>query len=109
MLMKTIKSKLNLKSVKTPRLTNPFERTPAKENMLWQQLEAQQQNRVVPAGYGFLTGEEGYGAYDPVETLDIGVGTKKATPIMLPEAVWLPRTVLWVQGLELMTLLSLTG
>lgn len=107
-LMESIKSKLNLKAVETPRLINPFDNMPNKERRLWRQLEYQQRSQIVPVGYGFLPGEDGYGMYDPVETLDVGVGTKKPCPIILPEAVWLPRTVLWVQALEAMTLLTLT-
>lgn len=106
-LMNSIRSKLNLTSVKTPQLLNPFEDRPDKEERLWRQLEFQQRSQFVPAGYGFRSGEPGNGQYDSVAILEVGVGTKKPMPIVLPETVWLPRTVLWVQALEIMTSLMM--
>lgn len=101
--MNSIRSRMNLRSVEPARLANPFQNRPDKEEQLWHELDIQQRAQFVPEGYGFLSGELGYGEYDPIEILDIGIGTKKATPIILPEKAWLPRTVLWVQALELMT------
>ena len=101
LLMNTVKSQSKIRSVKTPRLVNPFEDSREKVLQLWDQLDHHQQSDNLPSGYGFIPGEEGYGNYDSFEVLNVG-SRKKEKPIILPATVWLPRCVIWVQSLEIM-------
>lgn len=105
MLQSTIRQQFNQDAVKTAPVMNPFSREPTKAQRLWELLDRRQQERKTPKGYGFLPNEKNHRAYDPVENL--GVGHVKKSAIILPESVWLPRTVIWIQALEIMNLLIL--
>lgn len=62
-------------------------------------------NGTIPDGYGLRTEEESYTLYETVEYLLVGKKRKKKTHkcrVILPESVWLPRVILWVQAIECM-------
>lgn len=64
-------------------------------------LKSKQQNREIPIDYGFSPNEAIYKDYEPIEILPLGNRrAKKSMRIILPEEVWNPRAVLWVQALE---------
>lgn len=107
MLYNTIRRQTKKKAAKIGQIENPFSKSRMKEQRLWDLIERRQLDQRTPRGYGFLPGEGNYYAYDCMETLEIGTGYKKESPIILPETVWHPRTVLWVQALEVMNLLIL--
>lgn len=78
---------------------NPFDGREGLEYDFWQEVEFAQQSNLVPSGYGLHPDEDGYRGYDEIETIEIG---RKASQLHLPIEVWKPRTVLWLQSLELM-------
>ena len=100
---------MRLNGISNPGYQSPFVNQPAKEIFLWNMIELAQQRREAPSSYGFRPGERGYGEYENIEELQIGGRhSKKQQQVKLPERVWLPRCVLWVQALEAMTELLCT-
>ena len=57
---------------------------------------------IVPSGFGLLDSEWDNGTYPEYEDIKSGRDGKRLN-IYLPFAVWWPRAVVWVQGLQLMT------
>lgn len=73
---------------------------------MWSLLKKAQEDRLVPSGYGFRPGEQEYGEYEEIEIIRVGRrASDNDLRVILPESVWLPRTVLWLQALEIMTFL----
>jgi hypothetical protein len=84
--------------VKTPRVRSPFNTDEQTEDF-FDRLRTTVDNNYIPAGFGFLPGEEGFGDYSPVYQLAVGQKSHKMRRVTLPEEVWYPRFVLWVQAL----------
>lgn len=98
---------MNLKPVNTPSKRNPFV-DPHREQLLWTRLGEDQRNRSIPNGYRLRPEENGYDEYESVELLPNGRrSSKQKMRAVLPESIWLPRLVLWIQALEAMTYLNL--
>jgi hypothetical protein len=98
-----VKHQINSRSVKTPSRRNPFSGKDDIEQELWHRIKNVQQRREVPSGYGLSPEEDGHGVYEQIEILTVGRrSSKQAKHITLPENVWLPRCVLWIQALEAM-------
>ncbi|EIM82167.1 uncharacterized protein STEHIDRAFT_114791 [Stereum hirsutum FP-91666 SS1] len=57
---------------------------------------------VIPEGYGIMPEEWAERYYPLSETITFGVGGKKKLKVILPEEIWWPRALAWVQGLDLM-------
>ncbi len=60
------------------------------------------QDGAVPAGYGFIEGEAGYGEWNPIEKLTVGrkAGKQNFKAVLPRGGVWEVRARLWVQALE---------
>lgn len=83
-------------------MDNPFKHARNAEVRFWSDLGKANDRGLVPAGYG-LTREEGsHRNYITLELLEVGSKADREVRIILPKEVWLPRTILWVQALELM-------
>lgn len=99
--MDLVKRQMNAKSPSTPDQRNPFVDRTEQENDLWVELRAKQEAQEIPSGYGLISNEEGYSTYEVVEPLPLGSRKlNKYLHISLPEQVWLPRIILWVQAIE---------
>jgi hypothetical protein len=94
---------MNTKSINTPDQRNPFINKPDKETELWTNLREKQENEIVPIGYGFTPDELNHHEYNSITELPIGTRrVKKYMRIILPEKIWQPHIVLWVQAIETM-------
>lgn len=94
---------MNIKAVTGPKQTNPFNGRPALEEEFWVELLQRQQNLELPGGYGLVEGENNFQEYESVEMLPIkGKSSGKVMQMILPKVRWFPRTVLWLQALEIM-------
>lgn len=95
-IIEMVKRQMNTKSINAAIRRNPFKNNPAGELRVWESLSSKQTQQEIPTGYGFADRE-----YEPIEPLPLGSHrAKKYINIILPEQVWNPRTVLWVQALE---------
>lgn len=93
-----VKRQMNTKSINAANRRNPFKDNPAEELRLWESVSSKQIQQETPTGYGFTDRD-----YEPIEPLPLGSRrAKKYINIILPEQVWNPRAVLWVQALESM-------
>ncbi|KZS87583.1 hypothetical protein SISNIDRAFT_419437, partial [Sistotremastrum niveocremeum HHB9708] len=80
--------------VRTPRVLNPF--TPAGEAKFFQQLNNVRNAGVIPEGYGCAPGED-----SQFNILGhIPFGRSRFMDIPLPQQIWEPRVVEWIQALE---------
>lgn len=59
---------------------------------------------TIPTGYGLCSNEEHYIGYQELHFLAVGRREANGVEVKLPEVVWWPRYVLWVQALEALTL-----
>ena len=87
------------KAVKVARHRNPFV-TPEAETEFQDVLSMIVEGKAIPAGFGVCT-DEWDGGYPELETIKTG-SRGKQLEVILPEAAWLPRAVLWSQALDLM-------
>jgi hypothetical protein len=88
------------KPVKVPRHCNPFAAQEAQ--MEFQNiLSIITEGKTIPAGFGVVADEwdDGYPELEIIKTGSRG----KELEVILPEAAWLPRAVLWSQALDLMS------
>jgi hypothetical protein len=80
------------------------------EHELWSLVRDAQQRQRVPKGYGLRPEEIEYSEYEDIEIIPVGRhSSKKALTISLPETVWLPRCIIWIQALEIMTYLQISN
>jgi hypothetical protein len=98
-----VQRQLNHKSAKVSRLVNPYA-SRNQEQQFWLALAHVQEHGLVPRGYGFRPEEEGYGCWNDIEYLTVGKKRSgKNHKCSLPQEIWHPRAVRWVQALEGMT------
>lgn len=100
-ILESIRNQAHKKTLQGPRMENPFAGAANRERRFWKDLGKANSRGVVPRGYG-LTRPESAGDYKTLEVLEVGSKANREMRIILPREVWLPRTVLWVQALELM-------
>jgi hypothetical protein len=88
------------KPVKVARHRSPFTTTAA-ETEFQNVLRLVVESDAVPAGFGVHPDEweDGYSEHEIIKTGLRG----KTLEVTLPEAVWLPRAILWAQALDLMS------
>ncbi|KAG6819028.1 hypothetical protein H0H93_016122 [Arthromyces matolae] len=87
-------------SVKVPRCSSPFNETQMAtfETALQQVIQA----GVIPQGYGIHPEEWIDGDYPSVTVIPGRRRGKKDLQVSLPDHIWRPRSILWVQGLDVM-------
>ena len=88
-------------AVAVPTTTSPFPTAQAFE-VLKLALRETQDRGLIPTGYGVTEAEWPGGSYPEVELITVGCG-KREYAVELPFEVWWTRSVLWVQGLDVMT------
>lgn len=98
----SIRHQAHRKLVMGPQMRNPFANYAKREYKFWKDVSAVHGEGVVPTGYGLSMDESSASEYISVEILEVGAKANRDTRIILPREVWLPRTILWVQALELM-------
>ena len=76
------------------------------EQIFFETLENIVQEGVLLAGYGILQDKWTDGVYPAVEKLDIG-RQGKPSEISLSADIWLQRATLWVQGLSVLTMMTM--
>ncbi|KAG8943831.1 hypothetical protein FRC04_002454 [Tulasnella sp. 424] len=69
-------------------------------NSFLQKLDEVRAAGIIPPNFGFLEGEEGFGEYEPLESIRVG---KRWVDMELPHEIWEPRTIEWVQALQGLT------
>lgn len=87
--------------IKVARHGNPF-RSPVVEKNFFAALGAIVQADIIPEGYGVLESEWEDGTYPAMEAINPGTRGKEII-VALPRDVWLPRAILFAQGLDAMT------
>jgi hypothetical protein len=94
------------KPVKVPRHHNPFA-TPEAEMEFQDVLSIIIAGKTIPASFG-VSADEWDDGYPELEIIKTG-SRGKELEVILPEAMWLPRAVLWSQALDLMSQLVETA
>ncbi|KAJ7599816.1 hypothetical protein C8J56DRAFT_879593 [Mycena floridula] len=89
-------------AVDTPRRVNPFPE-PTVRRIFEDALATITGAGHVPAGFGILPDEWEDGEYPSFEILRSGRRGTKELRISLPDTIWRPRAVQWVQALDIMT------
>ncbi|KAK7007956.1 hypothetical protein R3P38DRAFT_3211610 [Favolaschia claudopus] len=87
--------------VKVAKHKNPF-RLATTEQAFYNALNEYQTNNVIPEGYGVLEAEWEDEMYPVLESINPGTRGKELI-IALPRDIWLPRAILFVQALDVMT------
>jgi hypothetical protein len=88
-------------AVKVARHKNPFESL-AHQEQFFQALDEVRNAYLVPEGYGVLEWEWEDETYPLLETINPGARGKDII-VELPKAIWLPRAILFAQGLDVMS------
>lgn len=58
---------------------------------------------IIPEGYGVLEDEWGGDGYPTVETIQSGRRGRREITLGLPDSIWRPRAILWIQAVDIMT------
>jgi predicted DNA-binding ribbon-helix-helix protein len=99
-----LRSQIRHEAVRVPDHRNPFldERL---ETEFFTALQELVEEEVIPVGYGLHKDEWEGDAYPTFETLHVGKRRGgKSTVISLEDPIWQCRTVLWVQGVHLLSM-----
>lgn len=88
-------------AIDVPLTTSPFHTAHAFKAFRLTFQETQEQG-IVPLGYGVAKDEWTGGSYPEIKLITVGHG-KWEYAVELPFEVWWTRSVLWVQGLDIMT------
>lgn len=88
-------------AVDVPSTASPFDTAEALEVFTLAIRETQEQG-IVPSGYGVAEDEWADGSYPDIELITVGRGKQEYT-VELPFEVWWTRSVIWAQGLDIMT------
>jgi hypothetical protein len=87
-------------AVKVARHANPF-KVQADEDQFFAVLNQVRTHHLIPQDYGVLEHEWDNRTYPVMETINPGTRGKEIV-VELPKAIWLPRAVLFAQGLDVM-------
>ncbi|KAK6966454.1 hypothetical protein R3P38DRAFT_3337925 [Favolaschia claudopus] len=87
--------------VKVPRHRNPF-RLPTTEDAFLAAFQDVRQRGITPAGYRVLQDQWDDGTYPIIDGCRSSAEGGKELIVTLPRDIWLPRAVLFVQGLDVM-------
>lgn len=82
--------------VKVPRVQSPFTEPDTEADFITA-LNNAREDDAIPSGFGLLVNEDGFGQWETSEY--IKVGRVRHLKAILPESVWQPRVVQWVQAL----------
>lgn len=91
----------NQQAINTPKHANPF-LDEGLHAVFRQSLARLQNTGVIPVGYGAHPNEWGATGYPSFGVIQTGLSGRKELRITLPDSIWRPRSVQWVQGLYLM-------
>jgi len=98
----TQRSQVRHEPISSPDHRNPFIDRDA-EGEYWRALGQVVDDSVIPAGYGLFADEWEDGVYPVIEKIKVGWRAGKIWEISLAEPIWQHRSVLWAQGLNLLT------
>ncbi|KAF8547152.1 hypothetical protein OG21DRAFT_1425363, partial [Imleria badia] len=88
-------------AVDVPLTTSPFH-TAQTFDIFKLALQETQEQGLIPSGYGVAEDEWTGGSYPEIELITVGRG-KQEYAVKLPFEVWWTQSVLWAQGLDVMT------
>ena len=88
-------------AIDVPSTTSPFHTAQAFE-VFRLALQETQECGIIPLGYGVAKDEWKGGSYPEIKLITIGRGIREYA-VELPFEVWWTRSVLWAQGLDIMT------
>ena len=88
-------------AIDVPSTTSPF-RTAQAFDIFRSALQETQERGIIPLGYRVAKDEWPGGSYPEIELITVGRG-KREYAVELPFEVWWTRSVLWAQGLDIMT------
>jgi hypothetical protein len=91
--------------VSAPRGADPFQTQEARQAFQDLMLRMSQGD-LIPDGYGILPEEWGDEGYPTYEVIPAGRNRRRELRVSLPDQIWRPRAVVWVQGLYAMTNIS---
>ena len=91
---------MNHEPVSVPAHADPFE-TDEQHEAFWAALEHANGNNSLPDGFNLSPEDHQEGVYPTFEVLRMG-RRRVELPIELPIDVWLPRSVLWCQALDIL-------
>jgi len=92
-------------AIKVARHANPFE-SHADEDQFFGALDEVTKAHLIPEDYGVLECEWEDKTYPVMETISLSGTRGKEIVVELPKAIWLPRAILFAQGLDIMTRLT---
>ncbi|KZT05190.1 uncharacterized protein LAESUDRAFT_656210, partial [Laetiporus sulphureus 93-53] len=84
--------------IKVVQRTNPFNSQDA-ENLFYEIFAEVQQANIIPQDYGVLLYEWSDHSHPQTEQLKVGK-RGKYIDIAVPEDIWFPRAILWIQALD---------
>jgi hypothetical protein len=90
--------------VRTRRMACPFSNS-ERDDFL-QQLSHVIDNQQIPRGFGLLHDKPDFQPFDSAGRIPVGCRQNRFLQVSLPEVIWQPRIVRWVQAVALMTVLQ---
>lgn len=94
-------SNIRHEAVPVPKHSVPFE-NPALQATFEAAIGVAQEANLLPEGYGMREGEWEDGSYPAFEVIKSGKRGLKKLRVALPDFIWRPRAVRWVQALDLL-------
>ncbi|KAF8550946.1 hypothetical protein OG21DRAFT_1418824, partial [Imleria badia] len=88
-------------AIDVPLTTSPFH-TVQTFDVFKLALQETQERGLIPSGYGVAKDEWTGGSYPEIKLITVGCG-KQEYMVELPFEVWWTQSVLWAQGLDVMT------
>ncbi|THU94738.1 hypothetical protein K435DRAFT_667877, partial [Dendrothele bispora CBS 962.96] len=86
--------------VKVPRVVDPFSKVPRLKKVFKKSLLDTQEAGIIPDGYGMHPEEWEHNVYPSYYTIRSGRKGSQELRVELPDLVWRPRSVMWVQALD---------
>lgn len=100
-----VQDQIHHPAIPIPMKNCPFDSLDLAEEFLERLAEIHDDGAVdnIPEGYRLRDDEANYRAYNPVAYIEVG-RAKRRINVSLPEEVWKPRIMLWLQALEGLTI-----
>lgn len=86
------KKQVKHRAVRPPRIGNPFDGYPIRQQLFERILQEKKAALYIPPDFDFFPWNE-------VDAIKVG---KEMVEVTLPQAVWIPRAIEWVRGLEIL-------